>query len=235
MKNIFLFFLILFSTSNLHCQTKNFIDKPYIEVEGKADTLVIPNRIFINIILSEKDTKGKKSVEDLEKEMILKLKETGIDVEKNLTIEDMSSNFKKYLIKQTDILKTKSYTVIVNDAKTTSEILIDMEEIGISNVRIVKVENSEENKLQLLMNAKAIENAKQNALSFTKPLNQKVGSAIYIGFVDNNQTYNNAGQIRIRGISSLKEYNSESSKYETNIEFEKIKISTSIGVRFSLE
>jgi len=35
-------------------QTKNFIDQPYIEVFGYADTLVTPNLIYIKIIIDEK-------------------------------------------------------------------------------------------------------------------------------------------------------------------------------------
>lgn len=48
-------------------------------------------------------------------------------------------------------------------------------------LEIDKLEHSEERKLQLLMNSKAIENAKANAVSFTKPLGQTVGKAIYVG------------------------------------------------------
>ncbi len=40
-------------------QMKNFIDQPYIEVAGNADTLVTPDEIYISIEISEKDTKTK--------------------------------------------------------------------------------------------------------------------------------------------------------------------------------
>ena len=35
------------SLSSTLAQTKNFIDQPYIEVGGYADTLITPNQIFI--------------------------------------------------------------------------------------------------------------------------------------------------------------------------------------------
>ncbi len=44
-------------------QTKNFLDLPYIETDAKVDTLVIPDRIYLNNSLFEKDSKGKMSVE----------------------------------------------------------------------------------------------------------------------------------------------------------------------------
>ena len=39
-------------------QEKNFIDQPYIETLTNVDTLVSPDRIYLKIILSERDTKG---------------------------------------------------------------------------------------------------------------------------------------------------------------------------------
>ncbi|WP_278020638.1 hypothetical protein [Flavobacterium ginsengisoli] len=139
-----LYALLAFASVNSFSQTKNSIDKPFIEVSGQADTLVLPNKIWINVLLSEKDSKGKKSVEDLEKDMFSKLKEIGINIEKEVTINDMSSNFKNYLLKQNDIFKSKSYSIIVKNAIETSNVFIGLEKIGISNVRIEKIENIDE-------------------------------------------------------------------------------------------
>lgn len=233
MKKTFFFISILASFITFS-QEKNFIDKSYLEVQGKADTLVTPNRIYIDVLISEKDVKGKKSVEELENDMLTKLKSIGIDVDKNVAMQDMMSNYKKFFLKQTDIQKSKSYSILVYDAKTTAKVFIGLEEVGLSNVRIDKLEHSEEKKLQLLMNSKAIENAKANAISFTKPLGQTVGKAIYIGNVYDIRNKRSNTELSMRlGISAQKSYNAED--YNTNIEFEKIIISSEIGVRFALE
>jgi len=232
---------ILFALATLiglatYGQEKNFIDKPYLEVQGKADTLVTPNRIYIDVLISEKDTKGKKSVEELESEMLSKLKSLGIDTEKNVTMQDMMSNYKKFFLKQTDIQKAKSYSILVYDAKSTAKVFIGLEEVGISNVRIDKLEHSEEAKLQLLMNTKAMENAKANAISFTKPLGQNIGKALFVS-QHNNVAYRGiASQIRIRGASTLgANYEMKSKDYASNIEFEKITISSEVFTRFALD
>ena len=44
-----------------------------------------------------------------------------------------------------------------------------------------------------------------------------------------------AAGIRIRGAASMKKYDMQAQDYSNNIEFEKISILSSIGVRFSLE
>ena len=227
-------FLILSISMTAICQEKNFIDKPYIEVEGKSDTLVTPNRIYIDVLITEKDTKGKKSVEDLEKEMFTKLQVIGIDIKKDVFMKDMLSTFKKYFLKSTDIQKSKSYSILVFDATQTTKVFIGLEEIGISNVNIEKTEHSESQKIQLKINAKAIENAKATAESYLNPLNQKVGKAIFIGHINTtNMLQGNVSGVLIRGNRSL--YEQESKSYISPIEFEKIKISSNVGVRFSID
>ncbi|KUJ61613.1 hypothetical protein AR687_11780 [Flavobacteriaceae bacterium CRH] len=235
MKKIF-FALILLATINSYSQNKSLMDKPFIEVSGQADTLVLPNKIWINVLLTERDSKGKKSVEDLEKEMILKLQEIGINTEKNVSVSDMSSNFKFYLLKQNDVFKSKSYSVLVADAKTVSNVFIGLEKIGISNVHIEKVENDQQKNIRLLINEKAILRARQIAESLSKPLSQKVGNAIQINnFEDiSSQLAGSIAGIAIRGYSA-KKYDNENSYNEPNIEFEKIKIVSSVQVRFLLE
>ena len=121
MKNLFTI-ISLCIVSFIFSQTKNFIDQPYLETSAKADTLVTPDRIYLDILISEKDTKDKKSIEELEILMEERLKSIGIDIKKQLTLNDLASNFKKYFLKNTDILKTKSYSLIVYDAKQQEEL-----------------------------------------------------------------------------------------------------------------
>ncbi len=233
MKKLIQIYILIISVSTFS-QEKNFIDKPYIEVEGKADTLVTPNRIYIDVLITEKDSKGKKSVEDLEKEMFTKLQAIGVDVKKDVSIKDMLSTFKKYFLKSTDIQKSKSYSILVYDATQTTKVFIGLEEIGISNVNIEKTEHSESQNIQLKINSKAIKNAKATAESYLNPLNQKVGKAIFIGHITKtNMLQGSVSGVRIRGYSSLSE--PESKGYISPIEFEKIKISSEVGVRFSIE
>jgi uncharacterized protein YggE len=233
MRKIIVFILLLFITKNFS-QTKNFIDLPYIETSAKVDTLVTPDRIFLTILITEKDTKNRTSVEELESKMNLKLKSLGIITEKQLTLNDLSSNYKKYFLKQQDILKNKSYSLVVYDAKTASKVIAALEEEEISNVSLEKTEYSKTEELLLILKGKAIVKAKNTAISLTKPLNQKVGNAIYI--TDSNSVSNmfrdKASKIVLRGMASLQ---AESDYEPIAISFEKIKIETQVNVNFKLE
>lgn len=232
MKKITLLFLILISSKSIS-QAKNFIDLPYIETSAKVDTLVIPDRIYLNISITEKDTKGKISVEELESKMNNKFKSLGINVEKQLSLNDLSSNYKKYFLKQQDILKNKNYTLVLYDAKISGKVLIALEEIEISNVVLEKTEYSKSEQMLLILKTKAIEKAKNQAIAMTKALNQKVGNAIFISDFNNVErmlTGSVAG-IQIRGNKSL----SNSGFIPADIEFAKIKIETELNLKFKLE
>ena len=234
MKKLTLLILLIISTKSFS-QTKSFIDLPYIETSAKVDTLVIPDRIYLNISITEKDTKGKISVEELESKMNEKFKSLGINVETQLSLNDLSSNYKKYFFKQQDILKSKNYTLVLYDAKISGKVLIALEEMEISNVVLEKTEYSKAEKMLLTLKTKAIEKAKNQAIAMTKPLNQKVGNAIFISDFNSEVLRGLAGSasgIRIRGansISAKKEY------VPADIEFEKIKIETELNVKFKLE
>ena len=232
LKLIILFVLTFFVGQT---QTKNFLDQPYLEVAGSADTLVTPNEIYIKINISEKDTKDRISVEELEQKMFDALKALGLDVEKNLTTSDMGSNFKFYFLRSKDVMKSKQYILKVGDAVTASKVFIEMENLGISNTSIDRVNHSDLGKVKNMMRSKAVENARARAVALTQPLNQTLGPAIHI--LDNeiyntsNQSSGRLDEVVVVGYSSKYKANKELPK----IEFEKIKVAANINVKFILK
>lgn len=235
MKKLILILLII-SSNSIYSQSKNFIDLPYLETSSKVDTLVTPDKIFLNVLITEKDTKGKISVEELEKKMIERLKAIGINIEKQVLLTDLSSNFKKYFLKQQDIQKAKMYSVLIYDAKTAGRIIVELEKENISNIQMDRTEYSKMEELKLELKSRAVLKAKQYAEAMLKPLNQKVGSAIYVSDTNSNIVNSLQGRtsgIVVRGMSSLKE-----SKYEyeaSEIEFEKIKVESEVFVKFAIQ
>lgn len=209
---------------------KSFIDQPYVEVAGSADTLVTPDEIYIKINISEKDTKNKTSVEDLERKMFDALKAMGIDVEKNLTTSDLSSNFKTYFLKSKDIMKSKDYMLKVKDAVTATKVFIKLEDLGISNSSIDHVDYSKMEEMKNIMRTKAIENAKLRAIALTKPLQQDIGPAI---FISDNEVY------PIRPLAREAKLNlyqaSDSAEALPQIDFEKIEVSSNVNAKFILK
>jgi len=231
MKKIHLTILFISFFIAGQAQTKTFIDQPYIEVAGSADTMVTPNEIYIKIDISESDTKNKTSVEELERNMFNALKAMGIDVEKNLTTSDISSNFKNYFLRGKNVVKSKEYMLKVKDAVTATNVFIKLEDLGISNSSIDHVDYSDMEGMKNLMRTKAIENAKARALALTKPLHQEIGPAIYIS---DNEVYPMRSMERQAKIN-LYQANSDTAQELPKIDFEKIEVSANINAKFILK
>ncbi|MCG8309066.1 MAG: SIMPL domain-containing protein [Cytophagales bacterium] len=214
---------------------KNFIDENYIEVTGKAEMEITPNEIYLKIIISEKDNKGKQTLEELEKLMIGKLKSLDVDIEKNLTVHDISSNFKDYWLGKTDIFTTKEYQVLVNDASTAGKIFRELESVNISNISVDRLSHSELEKFRQQVKIEAIKTAKAKAESLATAIDQTIGKAIHIQEIDDLRTLQGkvpeVSNIVIRGNSSL--YGSRAP--EPEIEFGEINLEYRILAKFKLE
>jgi uncharacterized protein YggE len=232
MRTLIFIFLLALQGYAATAQTKNFIDLPYIEVEGYADTSVTPNEIFIRIVISERDTKDRTSVEELEAKMVAALKTLGINTEKDLTLNDMASNFRYHLFKGKDVLKTKQYLLKVANAVTAGKVFMELEKLNISNATIDRVDHSDLENIRNIMRTKAVVNARARALALTKPLNQTVGAAINITDDEapravRDLTGSVAGVV-VMGYGKMQ-------SAAPQIDFEKIKVATNVNVKFVLK
>lgn len=238
MKRLLIGFLLTISFSGFS-QTgeKNFIDQNYIEVTGKAELDIIPDMIYLKIILSDKDNKNKQSLDEIEKSMIGKLTEIGIDLNKDLSVKDFASNFKSYWLSKSDVILTKEYQLIVHDTKVLQKIFFEFQRLGISNVTIEKLDNTKIEKFRKEVKINAIKAAKDKAESLTVSLNQAIGRAIYIQELE-NPYFANALQGRVAGMNVRMKsaaLGSSDDSSAPDVEFEKINLQYSILVRFELK
>lgn len=234
MKKVAIILILILQVNQSYSQTKNFLDKSYLETNTYVDTLVVPDRIFLSILIAENDTKNKVSVEELERKMDKKLKKLNIDVKKQLTLSDASSNFKQYFLKRKGVIKSKAYTLLVYDAKTAGRVIAELEEVNISNVNLEKIEYSKYEEAKLYLRQRAVKKAKLQASLMLETLGQNLGKAIYISDLNSNiykSQRNTIRKISVKGYSDSEEDKQES----IDIEFEKIKIEASVIVKFEMD
>ena len=226
------FVLLIAQFSSAQVGTKNFIDQNYIELNGNAKMEIVPDEIYLNIDLRERDTKNKESIAQLETKMFKALKKIGLDLEKQVKVLDFTSDFQSYWLKKKDVMKSKSFQVLVHNTKSLSNLFAALEKVDISNIQIVRVDHSKMEEFKKEVKIKAIKNAKSNAEILTEAIGQEVGRAIYIG-----QGYSNRYEARpmaknmlIRGMASM-----DMSEAAPQLEFQKIKLEHEIMVRFELK
>ena len=161
------------------------------------------------------------------------LESIGIELKKQLTLSDLASNFKKYFLKQKDVLKSKAYTLKLYDAQTAGKVLIKLESIGISNVSIDKTEYSKMEELKFELRSRAVLKAKKQANFLIKPLNQKISTVLFISdskYNRNSSSYSVSDEVVIRGYSKK-----QTELEPVDIEFKPIKIMTEVSVKFKIE
>ncbi len=229
MKKLLLLLFITFCSTQLFAQNINnsIQNTPHLETTASVDTLVVPDRIFLTIHLKEKDSKGKVSIEELESRMEKALIAANVNIDKQLSLFDFGSDFSKYFLRGKDVSKEKKYKLVLFNTKEVADVLLKIEKIKISNVSFYKVEYSKEKELKLALRQQAVKKAQTQAQHLVKPLNQKIGKAIYISDTNNivNYDYSN----NLRRVSNKLNFSNNS-----NVQFRKIRISLSVNVKFQL-
>lgn len=212
-------------------QTKNFIDQPYLETSAEVDTLVTPNRIHLEIRLLENDSKGRISLETLERQMGDKLRALGIDLEEQLTVSDLGSDFQKYFLRKEDIVKEKVFELVLYDAKTTAQVLYELEKGGISNIQLLKTDYEDMESLKDILRVRGVQKTKRQGALMAGALGQSLGSALHItdrGFSVFN-TAIDGGALRMAAEADSNEYT------PLPAEFDKIRIQVVVSAKFKLE
>ena len=169
---------------------KNFIDQPYIEVTGTIETEIIPNEIYLRIVLNENDNKGKLSVEEQENQMISILKILGIDLEKSFSILDFNGYYKRKFFVDNAVTKVKTYELVVNSGEMLGNVYQELDRINISNISITKVSHSDIEKMRRETKLKALKAAKEKANDYADAISQTLGKAIFIQETQNTQNTN---------------------------------------------
>jgi len=232
-----LFFALLFTTLCFSQNGgKNFIDQPYIEVTGQIETEIIPNEIYLNIVLNENDKKGKISIEQQENQMIAVLKSLQIDLDKNFSVLDFNGYYKRKFLADDKVTKKKHYELIVSDGKTLGKIYQALDRIDVSNIYIIKTSHSDIEKIRRDTKLKALKVAKEKANDYATAIDQSIGKALFIQ--EQNSTNfsslaGNANGIMIRGYGSSYGARTKQEKIQ-DLNIKSIIITASVMAKFSL-
>lgn len=231
MKKLIFLVLIMISSGFAYSQIgeKNFIDQPYIEVTGTAELEIVPDMIYLKISINETDTKGKISLESLEKRMKQRFGDLGIDVAKDLTVNDLSSSYIKYFLKEKDVVTSREYNLLVRDATMAGRAIKAMSDENISNISVLKVDHSQMAQKRFDLRLDAVKTSKAKAEAMAGAIGQNIGKAIFIAeYTDMDPML----QSNVRGgqfANNYVEYDSE-----PELSFKKIKLKSSITARFIL-
>ena len=234
MKKLILLAVILCCSTYIFAQS-NTEQQELVEVSVRVSKDVLPDEIFLNITINEKDNKGKTSVEQQEKEMVKTLGNLGIDVKEALTINDMESSLQKYALKKNDILVTRNYTLKVSTAPMAAAAIDALNKLNIARVGIGKVsispELEKETKNQLL--TEAAQKSQENAKILAQAVGSQIGKAVYI---QNYYSFDSAanGRVMMKAYSAMDTSTPAAQEESTELQLSKQQLSINITCKFRL-
>lgn len=206
-----------------------------IEVSARVEKQITPDIIYIGITINGQSGKGKDYIENKEKEMTRLLQELKIDVAKNLTVQDMNSDLKRYFLKKDNILATKSYILKVSAANEVAAVFDALNSIGISDVSLNRTAISPELEKQVKdeLLASAAKKALENASILAEAVGNKAGKVIYIqNYYNFAQPY--AANFSLRNAKSVATDGVVEESIPT-LEISKSTISINVMCRFAIE
>ena len=202
----------------------------YIQVNGRAEREIAPDEFYLQIVINERDSKGKVSVESQQRDMIAALKRLGVNVEKQLKVANLSSEF----FKKNTSVATAKYQLQLGSSAMVAKVWQALDGLGISNVSILKVSHSQLERYKSEVRVEAMRNAKQNAATLAEAIGQTIGKCFYV-YDSNNDVmpvfYNNMAVMR-----SAKAFDAaEAAAEEEPLDFKTIKLQYSVQAKFVLE
>lgn len=237
----FLTTIFLFTSIIVTAQTTTKIDEqPYIEVVGTADMEIIPDEIYIGIILKEKYVnKVKITIEAQEEKLKTALASINVDLT-NLYLSDANAGFVKIPWRKKDVLTKKDYTLKVSDAETVGKVFQELEKLEIIDASISKVYHSKIDSLRKEVQIMAIKNGKAKADYLLQAIGGEVGKTLIV--TENPQVIYTEYLPKVeerRSVAYLSEDKlREFMLYETygdGIQFKKIKLFSHIYLKFTIK
>jgi len=229
-KSILVVTALTITTSLFGQTTSESEEKPYIEITGTAEQEIVPDEIYIEIVITEKyENKEKVTIEMQEEILKASLKEIGIDL-KNLYLSDANADYVKVKWKSKDVMTKKEYTLKVTNATTVGQVFQQLDKIDITDANIDKVNHSQIDSLRREVRIKAIKSAKSKAEYLLAAIGQHTGKVLIVREVAKN--YSNTPLIA-NTQATMQHY--DSTPKSDGIQFRKIKIESSIYVKFLIE
>ena len=204
-------------------------EKPYIEVTGTAEKEIVPDEIYIAIVIREKyENKEKISIESQEEKLKSAIQSLEISVNE-LSLSDANADYVKIRWKQKDVLTKKDYILKVGNATLVGNVFQELEKLEISDAYISRVDHSQIEEFRKEVKIMAIKAAKNKADYLLTAIGEKTGKALIVRESEINSFTNVSANTAVGRRYDVSKSNDD------DIQFQKIKLQSSIYVKFAIE
>lgn len=219
-------YLILLFVIGQVSWAQNVQTSPFIEIIGTAEKKIIPNEIYIGIILKEKmDGRNKITIEEQEKLLFEQLKKQSISIEK-LQLSDAISQEFIFRRKNNQLISQKEYELKVTTIEEVNRALDAFDAANIKSSYIVEMTHSNIEEYRKEVKILALQAAKDKATYLMESINQKVGNAIEVVEVSD---------VRASNVSPNFAYSNKLEESDHQINIKPITIKFSMKAKFEIK
>lgn len=203
----------------------------YIEVNGVAEKEIAPNEIYLSITINERDSKGKISIDEQQRDMVAVLKKLGVKPAEQLKMLDLTSSY----FKRGNALAKAQYELKLASAVEVARVWRALDELGISQVTVQRVSHTDIEALKAEVRADAMRAARDNARALAEAIDQKAGKCFWIAdYSSPVKTTYAVANMKARGVME------ESASFdamveEEGLEFQTISLQHRVQAKFVLE
>lgn len=221
--------------SLLNAQNSAAPEKDIIEVTGKAEKEIVPDEIYVRILLQEKnESREKLSIEQQEEKLRTAISSAGIDI-KNLSVSDVNADYMKVRWKTKDVMTQKAYILKTSTPQQLRKLFTELNKIEVRDAGIDHVSHSKMDSIAKTVRVMAIKAAKDKAAYLLAAINEKLGSCLVVR--EETPFYINAANI---SNNSYNNYSGGRLAYDAvgesaDIDFQNIKIDYSIYCKFEIK
>jgi uncharacterized protein YggE len=197
---------------------------PTVSVNGASQIRVSPDEIYLSIRLDESDTKGRLPIEEQRRKMFSALKKAGVDAEKQLFVQDMSSDY----FRRGRSLAATQYELKLSSAEAVREVFEALDQAGVTNVNVIRTSYSDMEGLRSEARTKAMQDAQQRARELAEAIGQSIGACYEISdFTTSTQGVYRKNMLMSTAMDAVAEA-------EPNVAFEQIEVNYNVSAKFYL-
>jgi uncharacterized protein YggE len=212
-------------------------EPPYIEVSGTAEKEVVPDEIYLRIVLRERYAgKTKVTLEEQEEKLKAAVKALAINPA-NLSLADANADYVKVHWQKKDVLTQKNYSLKVSDAETLGRVLQELERLEITDAAIARVSHSQLEVLRKEVRIAAIRAARDKADYLLTAIGEHPGKPLIVreeNHPDNAALSNVLLNRAVYSPGSAPE-SSKAKGSDEDLQFQKVKIQSTIYVKFAIK
>ena len=195
-----------------------------------AEKEVAPNEIYLSITINERDSKGKISVDEQQREMLAALKKLGVKPDSQLKMVDLTSSY----FKRGNALAKAQYELKLGSAVEVAKVWRALDGLGISQVTVTKVSHTDLEKFKAETRTEAIRAARDNARALAEAIDQKAGKCFWIAdYSSPVRTVYAAANLKSRAM--VEEASFDAVVEEEGLEFQTINLQHRVQAKFVLE